>query len=581
MATDFTSAVLDYLQAQQFLSGPQATQLLQQYQTGQLPNLLAAVESQHLVTSEQLAKAKAAVLNINYVDLMEQQVAPDVLRLIPPDVAENYQLVPFQVQAEIASVACVYPEDYRAVEVLDFIGRQQRVRFQYFSATPQSVKHILRQYDSLNSEVQAALANADTGDIELAQSIEDAAVENEIVKTAPVSKMISVILKHAIEGAASDVHIEPVGKETRVRYRMDGVLHTSLVLPLKVHKALVARIKVLANLKLDETRLPQDGRFKMKYENRDIEFRVSTLPLLENEKVVMRILDTSRSIITLEELGFQDRNFMRVMTHLKKPHGLILVTGPTGSGKSTTLYSMLALLNQEAVNIITLEDPVEYNLAGVAQAQMKPEIGLTFANGLRSVLRQDPDIIMVGEIRDNDTAELAIHAALTGHKVLSTLHTNDAFGAIPRLLDMGVEDFLIASALNVVVAQRLVRRLCRQCKQLVPVEKNQTEEIMAEIKKMPVDFLPQNVSLLPPFKMYQSPGCAHCENTGYKGRVAINEVLENSQSMQQLISDGHINDQAKVRAELVRQGMFSLRQDGLIKVFRGLTTLAEIWNATK
>lgn len=580
MATDFISAVLEYLQAQQLLTPPQVTQLVQQT-AGQGINVLTAVENQHLVSSEQLAKAKAAVLNINYIDLLEQQVAPDVLRLIPPDVAENYQLVPFQMQDEVVSVACVSPEDYHAVEVLDFIGRQQKVRFQYFSATAQSVRHVLRQYGSLNSEVQEALASADAGDIELAQSIEDAGAETEVVKTAPVSKMISVILKHAIEGAASDVHIEPVSKETRVRYRVDGVLHTSLVLPGKVHKSLVARIKVLANLKLDETRLPQDGRFKMKYENRDIEFRVSTLPLLENEKVVMRILDTSKSIITLEELGFRDRNLQRVMLQLKRPHGLILVTGPTGSGKSTTLYSMLAILNQEEVNIITLEDPVEYNLAGVAQSQMKPEIGLSFANGLRSVLRQDPDIIMVGEIRDNETAELAIHAALTGHKVLSTLHTNDAIGAIPRLLDMGVEGFLIASALNVVVAQRLVRRLCQSCKQLVQLEKSQTEEIIAEIKLMPVNFLPQDVSLLPPFKAYRSSGCAHCENTGYHGRVAINEVLENTPALQQLISDGEINNLAKVDAELKRQGVFSLRQDGLIKVFRGLSTLEEVWNATK
>ncbi len=579
MATDFVSSVIERLQAQQLLSDQQLAGIAQAKTTQQ--NVLTWLENQRMVTAEQLAKAKGEALNIQYVDLTEQQIPVDVLRLIPADVADNYQLVPFQLREGIVSVACVTPEDYRAVEVLDFIGRQQKLRFQYFSATPQSVKHILRQYESLNSEVQAALASADVTDVELGDAIGETGPQTEVVKTAPVSKMISVILKHAIEGAASDVHIEPVSKESRVRYRVDGILHTSLVLPIKVHKSLVARIKVLANMKLDETRLPQDGRFKMRYENRDIEFRVSTLPLLDNEKVVMRILDTSKSIISLEDLGFTDRNLSRLLKQMKQPHGLILVTGPTGSGKSTTLYSMLSILNQEGVNIITLEDPVEYNLPGIAQSQMRPEIGLTFANGLRSVLRQDPDIIMVGEIRDNETAELAIHAALTGHKVLSTLHTNDAFGAIPRLLDMGVEAFLISSALNVIVAQRLVRRICQHCKQLVPIEASQAEEIAAEIKGMPIHFLPHDVSLLPPYKIYRGQGCAHCENTGYHSRIGICQVLENTPTLQQLIGDGSINDSVKVAAEYVRQGVFSVRQDGLIKVFRGLTTLEEVWNATK
>lgn len=579
MATDFVTSVIERLQAQQLLTEAHIVEIQQAKATQS--NLLNWLENRHFVTAEQLAKAKAEVLNIQYIDLTEQQISADILRLIPGDVAENYQLVPFQLADGIVNVACVTPEDYRAVEVLDFIGRQQKLRFQYFSATPQSVKHILHQYENLNSEVQAALASADVTDIELGQAIDESASDTEVVKTAPVSKMISVVLKHAIEGAASDVHIEPVSKESRVRYRVDGILHTSLVLPLKVHKALVARIKVLANLKLDETRLPQDGRFKMKFENRDIEFRVSTLPLLDNEKVVMRILDTSKSVISLEDLGFTDRNLQRLLKQMKQPHGLMLVTGPTGSGKSTTLYSMLSILNEEGVNIITLEDPVEYNLPGIAQSQMRPEIGLTFANGLRSVLRQDPDIIMVGEIRDNETAELAIHAALTGHKVLSTLHTNDAFGAIPRLLDMRVEAFLISSAVNVIVAQRLVRRICQHCKQLVPIEASQAEEIAAEIKNMPVNFLPHDVSLLPPYKIYRGQGCPRCEDTGYHGRIAICQVLENTANLQQLIGDGGINDGKKVAVEFLRQGVFSVRQDGLVKVFRGLTTLEEVWNATK
>ncbi|MFA5995113.1 MAG: GspE/PulE family protein [Patescibacteria group bacterium] len=577
MGADFATQVLDILQAKQLLTAEQIQQVLQQSNNNKAA-ALTVVEQNNLVPEETLLAIKAEILKLPAIDLTKQQVAADVLKTIPQETAENYQLVPFKLAAGEVSVACLHPEDYRAVEVLDFIGQQQKWRFKYYLTTVTSLKHVLQQYENLNIAVEEALATADIGDVDFDLPEEDS---KEVIKTAPVSKMISVILKHAIEGAASDVHIEPVNDETRVRYRVDGILHTSLVLPIKVHKALIARIKVLANLKLDESRLPQDGRFKMKVDGRDIEFRVSTLPLLNNEKVVLRILDTSASILSLVSLGFQDRNLERISQHLNRPHGLLLVTGPTGSGKSTTLYSMISIINKEGVNIITLEDPVEYNLPGIAQSQMKPEIGLTFATGLRSVLRQDPDIVMVGEIRDNETAELAVHAALTGHMVLSTLHTNDAFGAIPRLMDMGVEPFLIASALNVVVAQRLVRKICEHCRQPVELHKDAEQEIITEIKQMPKRFLPTNVKLFPPFKAFKGAGCNYCEGTGYHGRIAINEVLENTKTLSKIIGEKQGSDSAVMQVEGERQGMFTLRQDGLIKVFRGLTTLEEVWNATK
>lgn len=577
MIVDFATNVISRLTGKQLLNTAQVDQLLQQV-NGDSQAVLPLLEEQHIVLPDELAKAKAEVLNIGYIDLLQEQVGRDVLMMIPQELAETYQLVPFRSANGEVSVALAHPENYQGIEALDFIGRQKKLHWQYYAATVESVKHVLRQYENLNAAVQEALATADESGVNLTLPDDMTA---EVVKTAPVSKMISVILKNAIEGAASDVHIEPVGQESRVRYRLDGVLHTSLVLPLKVHKALVARIKVLANLKLDETRLPQDGRFKMRLENRDVEFRVSSMPLLDNEKVVLRILDSTTSLLSLDDLGFQDRNLERVMSQLQKPHGLILTTGPTGSGKSTTLYALLSLLNKEGVNIITLEDPVEYNLPGIAQAQMKPEIGLTFASGLRSVLRQDPDIIMVGEIRDNETAELAIHAALTGHMVLSTLHTNDALGAIPRLMDMGLEPFLLASSLNVVIAQRLVRKICQYCKVSVPIDKGQEQEIIAEIKHMPAKYLPRDVSLLPPFTLYRGSGCSHCENTGYHGRIAIAEVLDNTKQLKKIIGEGAANNFELVQAECARQGMFTVRQDGLIKVLRGLTTLEEVWNATK
>ncbi|MDP3970357.1 MAG: GspE/PulE family protein [bacterium] len=577
MIADFSSRVLQQLQDKQLITPDQGVQLLQQA-TGLNVSVLQLIEEQRLIRTEEIAKAKSEVLNMEYIDLSGVEVKADVLKVIAEETAQNYLLAPFHREDDIVSVAFVNPEDIRANEALDFIARQERVHFKNYVASPMSVKHILRQYGNLHEEVEEALATADVTDIELGDK---EIIEDEVVKTAPVSKMISVILKHAIEGVSSDVHIEPMGDETRVRYRVDGVLHTSLVIPGKVHQALVSRIKVLANLKLDETRLPQDGRFKMKFEGRDVEFRVSTLPLIENEKVVMRILDTSSSVLSLEDLGFHDYNLTRASRNLQQPHGMLLITGPTGSGKSTTLYSMLSLLNKEGINIITLEDPVEYDLPGIAQSQMKPEIGLTFSAGLRSVLRQDPDVIMVGEIRDQETADLAVHAALTGHMMLSTLHTNNAVGAIPRLIDMGIEPFLLASSLNVVVGQRLIRKICEHCKEMVELNSSQIKDIEAEIQAMPAKFLPHDVSLLPPYTVYKGMGCSRCDDGGYHGRISINEVLENTKALKKIIDDGDIGKTDIVLKEMHDQGMFTLRQDGLIKVFRGQTTFEEVWNATK
>ena len=576
MATDFPAAVLSRLQASQLLTADKAEALLAS-SNGNAATALQTVLKSKIVDPEDIAVTTAEVMNLTYIDLRNEKVPSEILNLIPVETARNYSMVPFKRSDAVVSVALANPTDLQAIKALDFIARQHDIQFHQFVASQAGVDRVLQQYESVGQVVEEALATTNVDDIDLGHHDDG----DEVVHTAPVSKMISVVLKHAVEGESSDVHIEPVGDETRVRYRVDGVLHTSLVLPKQVHQSLVARIKVLANLKLDETRLPQDGRFKMKYEGRDVEFRVSTLPLLNNEKVVMRILDTSASVVSLHDLGYQDSNLQRVRSHLSQPHGMVLVTGPTGSGKSTTLYSMLSMLNREGVNIITLEDPVEYNIPGIAQSQMKPEIGLNFATGLRSVLRQDPDIIMVGEIRDAETAELAVHAALTGHMVLSTLHTNSAFGALPRLVDLGIEPFLIASALNISMAQRLVRKLCQSCREPITLDDSYTESITAEVGTMPRQWLPHDVGLLPPYTAYAAKGCTACEDTGYRGRIAISEVLENTTQVAQHIGLGEYANKEQFADALVDQGMFTMRQDGLIKVFRGLTSIEEVWNATK
>lgn len=539
------------------------------------------IEKSGAVRDEDLIKAKGQLLNVPGVDLFGKIVRAEILNIIPQELAANYQMVAFNRTGTDVSVAMVDPTNFQALDAIEFIARKNNWRMKYFITSEPSLKYVLHQYESLSTEVEEALKGAEEG---VTKELEDIQVSDkgleEIVKTAPVSKIVSVVLRHAVEGKASDVHIEPVGNETRVRYRIDGILHTSLVLPKHVHSSLVARIKVLSNLKIDETRVPQDGRFRMTIDGRDIDYRVSTLPLINNEKVVMRILDTSSNLINLTNLGFGGRNLDVMKESITRSHGMFLITGPTGSGKSTTLYALLNLLNQEGVNIITLEDPVEYYMNGINQSQVNPEVGLTFAAGLRSILRQDPDIIMVGEVRDNETAALSVHAALTGHIVLSTLHTNDSFGAVPRLIDMKIEPFLIASSLNVVMAQRLVRRVCPYCKKTMTVPSDLEQEILATIKPLPRDRWPQDLDFTPPLKFWQGQGCARCENTGYKGRVAISEVLEVTESVKKIIVGGG-DLIAQIQKDFFSQGMFLMKQDGVFKAMQGMTTIEEVWDATR
>ena len=469
-------------------------------------------------------------------------------------------------------------ENYYLIHYGDFPAQRNFIKVKYHIISEDSYRAAAKQYETLGEEVGEALDTAEAIFAPKEEEIDLDGDVSDVVKSAPVSKIVSVVLRHAIEGRASDIHIEPVSNQSKVRYRIDGVLHTTIVLPIYVHSALVSRIKVMANLKIDETRIPQDGRIRMKVHNKDIDFRISTIPLMGQEKVVMRILATPDKAPSFSDLGFLGLQLKVIEKNVHKPNGMFLLTGPTGSGKSTTLFAFLSFLNQEDVNIATLEDPVEYYIPGVNQSQIRPEVNFTFASGLRALLRQDPDIIMVGEIRDNETAELAIHAGLTGHSVLTTLHTNSAIGAIPRLFDMKVEPFLLASTLNAVVAQRLVRKICLKCKaedKLPPdVEKNLKEHLSTIPDEAFYGEVDKNS-----FTFYKGKGCANCGQTGYKGRLSIAEAIHVTRGFKDIIAKGF--DRAEVDKELAKQNFITMEQDGVIKVLLGMTTVEEIMRVSK
>ncbi|MDP2685374.1 MAG: GspE/PulE family protein [bacterium] len=545
------------------------------------------IESKGLVSEEDMAKIKGKVMGIPYIDIFGKNVSPSILNLIPRELSENYQVIAFNKQfnendkINELSVAMVDPSNFKASEAIEFIARENKYKIKYYIISMSGYRYADKQYATLGSEVEEALASTESKERgNLDEMLKQEKGMEEVVKSAPVAKMVNVILKHAVEGNASDIHIEPVENETRVRYRVDGILHTSLILPRYVHSSIVARIKVLSNLKLDETRVPQDGRFRTEWEGRVIDYRVSTLPLFSNEKVVMRILDRASVVLNLEKLGFEGAGLEIMKKAVEKTVGMILLTGPTGSGKSTTLSAMLSIINDDHINIITLEDPVEYYINGINQSQINPDVGLTFAAGLRSILRQDPDVIMVGEIRDNETAELAVHASLTGHLVLSTLHTNDAFGAIPRLIDMDIEPFLITASLNTVVAQRLVRRLCPYCQKEYKLPQTLREEIEKNLAMIPDESFISRLGKKPTaFKFYEAEGCTRCENTGYKGRILINEILTIDEALKKVIVNNPTIDMIKETAQ--RQKMISMLQDGLLKALEKKTSLQEIIRATK
>ncbi len=542
---------------------------------------------ENLIDPEEITQIKAKVYGLPYQNLLDKEVSNEVVSIISFEAAENYKIVCFDKSGNKIKVGLTDPENFKAMEAVNFLAKEEKLRVEYYLISGLSFDKIFKQTKNLKSEIGKALeTRAEKEKEEMSEKKKEEKEERgelgEIIKSAPVAQIVSVIIRHAVGGGASDIHIEPAQKESRVRYRIDGVLHTSLVLPKDIHSAIVARIKVLANLKLDETRLPQDGRIRVEIGEKKIDFRVSVMPLLGEEKVMMRVLDTTRGAPTLEELGFGGRALRIIKENIKKTNGMLLVTGPTGSGKSTTLFSILNMLNKEGVNICTLEDPIEYFIKGVNQSQTRPEIGFTFANGLRSMLRQDPNIIMVGEIRDNETAELAIHASLTGHLVLSTLHTNDAMGAVPRLLSMKVEPFLLGSTLDAIIAQRLARKICSHCKKEEKLPEGILADMEEEIKNMPASIMKESAKDFTDLRktvFFKGSGCVRCGNSGYSGRIAIVEVFDIDDKIKDIIMDKNKNLRFKDIKE--NQDFISMKQDGIIKVLRGETTMEEILRVIK
>ena len=534
-----------------------------------------AILERRIVSEDFLFGLKSENLKIPLKKIYVEDIALQVLEIIPEDSAKYYQIIPISKKDKVLEVGMVYPEDIKAQEALEFLARRHNVSYKIFLITLTDFRNLLKKYRTLRGEVTRALEELET-ELEGEKVQEKTILLTEferMAEEAPISKVVAVLLRHAVDGNASDIHIEPIKGKVRVRFRLDGVLHSSIFLPFRTLAAVISRIKILSNLKIDETRVPQDGRFSTKIGGRDIDFRVSTFPTVLGEKVVMRILDPEKALADIKELGVSGRNFKAIDKAIKKPYGLILSTGPTGCGKTTTLYAILRILNKDGVNIMTLEDPVEYFIEGVNQSQVKPEIGYEFATGLRHMLRQDPDILMVGEIRDEETASLAIHAALTGHLVLSTIHTNNALGVIPRLIDLGIKSYLIPPTLSISLAQRLVRTLCNDCKKKIKPKKEIKDLILKEIDNLPPQ-IKKYVKIPRSLNMYGAVGCKKCNGTGYTGRTGVFEILETTDQLSEIIL--REPSEMKISEEAKRQGMVTMKQDGILKVLEGITSIEEV-----
>jgi type IV pilus assembly protein PilB len=558
------------------------------FKPAELKDHVAAAKEKHVrfeeyllekMPEETLFRLAADYFKVPFVDLKGVQVRKDFLDLVPEPIATTHEIVPFDKGERILKVAALDPEDLQTIE---FLRRKTGLEIQVHVTTPTALREIIKQYKrSLKAEFEdIAKVSGPVGEGE-----EDQNRLRELAQDLPVVRIVESLLEHAVFEGASDIHIEPSEQDLVVRYRVDGILRNVMTLPKNSQAGIVARIKVLSNLKLDEHRLPQDGRMKISGPGYKYSVRVSTLPVMDGEKIVMRLLSETAQALTLEQLGFNEQHLELLKRNIMKPHGIIFVTGPTGSGKTTTLYSVLSLRNTPGVNISTIEDPVEYRMNGVNQSQVNPKIGFSFAIGLRTLLRQDPNIIMVGEIRDGETAEIATNAAMTGHLVFATLHTNDAVTSLPRLVDMGVPRFLVAFTCNIIVAQRLVRKICKNCPTPYKLTKVQLKEL-SEVYDVPHlttllqrDGFLKSGETLDKVDFFHGAGCKQCNGEGYKGRMGIYEVLEVSKTLQDLINKNASNSEMMAAAE--REGMIPIVEDGFAKAIKGVTSLEEIMRVTK
>ncbi|MFC1598695.1 type IV-A pilus assembly ATPase PilB [Patescibacteria group bacterium] len=520
------------------------------------------------ISQQQLAEALSKHYEVPSIDLSEIDIDPEVIKFVSQKVAEKYLIIPVNRVASDLIVAMADPSNMHAVDAVEF---QTGYSVEVVVATEQSIKEAIEKYyRSTKNNLDDAMAIFGDDEIETISESEEALDTEELKNSseqAPVVKLVNVILTEAIRKGASDIHLEPYEKSFRVRYRIDGRLYEMGRPAIKLKDAMTSRIKIMANLDIADRRVPQDGRFKLKFsKGEEMDFRVSVFPTIYGEKVVLRLLDKSNLQLDMTRLGFEEEQLVHFKKAISRPYGMVLVTGPTGSGKTTTLYSALSELNQEYSNISTIEDPVEFNLPGINQGQVNEDVGLTFAAALRSFLRQDPDIIMVGEIRDFETAEIAVKAALTGHLVLSTLHTNDASSTISRLLNMGIESFLVSSAVDTVLAQRLVRKVCTNCQEQITV----SEQALEDLQILPADAAG--------FTMMEGKGCVKCNNTGYKGRIALYEVMVIDEHVQDLILNGATTIDIKKAA--IRLGMLTMRQSGILRIKDGTTTIGEVIKST-
>ncbi len=567
---------------QHFLDVLVQEQKLTQEQVGQLRNEQLQTNKSYeelllekkWVTEIELTQAKAQFNNIPFIKISETSILPEALTLVGESVAKRYKVLPFSYDknSKLLKVAMVDPLDLAATS---FLKQKTGATVEVYAAVPSELEEALaeRYSEDISTEVDQALEQT-TGTSERVVKQQNAALKSEVVRDAPVNRIVETLLDFALKARASDIHIEPQLGRTRVRYRIDGILTEKLVLPRTVHDAVVSRIKIIANLKIDERRVPQDGRFNYVAESKEIDLRVSTLPTIHGEKVVMRLLEKNTVVPTLQQLGLSGLALKNLTDAMKVPRGIVLVTGPTGSGKTTTLYSVLHDINTPKVNIMTIEDPVEYQMSGISQVQVNPQAGLTFATGLRSFLRQDPDIIMVGEIRDTETAELAIQASLTGHLVFSTLHTNSAAGAIPRLIDMGAESFLLASTITLVMAQRVVRKINESYREEYQPEQPVLDDIKVVLGERYLQWCQVNKKDPEKPILYRPAKDRPATEPDYLGRVGIFEVLPVDEEISKMITEK--KSDAEIEKVGLTKGMLLMKQDGYIKALEGVTTIEEV-----